>query len=626
MKTITKISLLVSFLISLMLSSCLDNKELNLNVTAVNQLIDPYDKLFVPLQSSSSATVYFEWEAATAEDGELVMYEIVFDREGGDFSNPIYRLPSENKGLRPYASVTHKQLNKVAALAGIEASATGQFIWTVVSSKGVNGKIAAESRTMEVTRLAGFVDIPATLYITGEGSEGGSDLSKAVKMKMTEEGEFESFIKLTAGQSYSFTDAVTGTAKQYYTEGELLKENGTSTIDQTGVYKIMVDFNSGMAVYSKINAVKWYHCNSAVKNLELPYIALGVWALNKHTMTTEDFGSEQTNPRYRFVMEYENGTESVWGPTNFNEDGFPSAAPAYFYTKEYTAADGITQFNPKWKRIQPSGTSWIGYTYNMSLVLQAENPYTHTLTETTPDEESPEEPIVVPNNLYITGEGSEGGSTLSQAIKMTALEGEKFEIFTRLTAGKSYYFVDTTTGIPKQFSTEAGTLKENGTSTVNETAIYKIVLNFNDETAVYSKINAVKWYHCNSQSKTLELPYTARGVWALNNHTMAEADFGSSDNKNPRYRLIMEYGDGTETVWGPLSPTEDNAPTGDPAYFNTKEYTATEIAALFPESQRAFNPKWKRSQNNSVSWLGFIYDISLILQADNIYSHVLKEK
>lgn len=626
MKTIIKISLLVPFLISLMLSSCLDNKELNLNVTAVNRLIEPYDKLFVPLQSSSSASVYFEWDAATAEDGELVMYEIIFDHEGGDFSEPIYRLPSENKGLRTYASVTHKQLNKIAALAGIEASATGQFIWTVASSKGVNGKIAAESRTIEVTRLAGFVDIPATLYLTGEGSEGGSDLSKAIPMKMTEEGEFESFIKLTAGQNYYFTDAITGTAKQYYTEGELLKENGTSTIDQTGIYKIVVDFNSGMAVYSKINAVKWYHCNSAVKNLELPYIGHGVWALNKHTMTTEDFGSEQTNPRYRFVMEYENGTESVWGPTNFNEDGFPSAAPAYFYTKEYTAADGITQFNPKWKRIQPNGTSWIGYTYNMSLILQAENPYTHVLEETTPDEESPQQPIVVPNNLYITGEGSEGGNTLSQAIKMTTLEGEKFEIFTKLTAGKSYHFVDNTSGIPKQFSTEGGTLKANGTSTVDETTVYKIILNFSDLTAVYSKINAVKWYHCNSQSKTLELPYNGRGVWTLNSHTMAEADFGSGDNKNPRYRLVMEYGDGTETVWGPLSPTEDNAPTGDPAYFNTKEYTATEIAALFPESQRAFNPKWKRSQNNSVSWVGFTYDISLILQADNIYSHVLKEK
>ncbi|WP_294080708.1 SusE domain-containing protein, partial [Proteiniphilum sp. UBA5384] len=125
MKIINKISLLASLFITLMLSGCLDNKELNLNVSAVNKLIEPYDQLSVPLQSSASASVYFEWETATAEDGELVLYEIVFDREGGDFSNPIYRLPSENKGLSPYASVTHKQLNKIAALAGIDASATG---------------------------------------------------------------------------------------------------------------------------------------------------------------------------------------------------------------------------------------------------------------------------------------------------------------------------------------------------------------------------------------------------------------------------------------------------------------------------------------------------------------------
>lgn len=626
MKIINKISLSVSLLITLMLSSCLDNKELNLNVSAVNKLVEPYDQLSVPLQSSSSASVYFEWETATAEDGELVLYEIVFDREGGDFSNPIYRLPSENKGLRTYTSITHKQLNKIAALAGIEASATGQFIWSIVSSKGVNGKIAKESRTIEVTRLAGLADIPATLYLTGEGSEGGSDLSKAIQLKMIEEGEFEIFTKLTTGKKYYFTDDITGTSKQYYTEGALLKENGTSNIEQTGIYKISVDFNSGIAVYSKIKAVKWFHCNSNVKNLELPYAGRGVWALNKHTMTTEDFGTEQTNPRYRFVMEYEDNTETVWGPANFSENGIPSENLSYFYTNEYTTDDGVNQFNPKWKRVQPNNTSWIGYTYDMSLILQANNPYTHTLTETTPNEESPEQSVIVPTSLYITGEGSEGGNTLSQAIKMKALEGEKFEIFTKLTSGKSYYFVDSTSGVPKSFSTEGGMLKENGTSTVDETAIYKIILNFSDKTAVYSKIKAVKWYHCNSQSKTLELPYTGSGKWNLNNHTMAEADFGGGDNKNPRYRFVMEYSDGAETVWGPLNHTEDGAPTGDPAYFNTKEYSATEMAALFTESQRAFNPKWKRSQNSTVSWLGFTYDISLILQADNIYSHVLKEK
>ncbi|MDR0748589.1 MAG: SusE domain-containing protein [Tannerellaceae bacterium] len=633
MKTICKIILLASFfaLLTLFANNCSDNHELNLNVTAVTQLNEPADDISVPLQSSASAAVYFEWEPAIAEDGEIVVYEVVFDREDGDFSNPVARIASDGKGLRTYASITHKQLNKIAAMMGIAASATGKYQWTVFSSKGVMGSKAAETRMIEVTRLAGFADIPAAVYVIGEGSESGSDFSQALKMRIIEEGEFETFTKLTAGQSYYFVDAISGTPKQYYIDGELLKENGTSMINQTGIYKITLDFNSGIAVYSKVNAVKWYHCNSDTKNLEIPYVGRGVWALNKHTMTAEDFGSEQTNPRYRFVMEYSDGTETVWGPANFNEDAMPGDTPAaaYFYAKEYTMADGVTPFVPKWKRNLPNGTSWIGYTYNMSLILQATTPYTHTLIETTPDDPDPDPgPNPAPTELYIMGEGSEGGSVLTQAVKMTSIEDGVFKMFTQLTAGQNYYFVDANIGTPKQYSTTAGVLNENGTSIVSETGIYKIVLNFIDNTAVYSKISAVKWFHCNTGNKALELPYTNRGVWALNDYTMTDENFVGGDNSktNPRYRFVMEYSDGTETVWGPVNTNEDGTPNGDPAYFHAKEYMAADLVDLFPENERQFKPKWKRTQNNSVSWVGYTYDLSLILQADNSYTHTLIEK
>jgi hypothetical protein len=635
MKTTCKIIFLASFytLLMLLANSCSED-GLNLNVTAVTQLNEPIDGVSVVLQSSSVAAVYFEWEPATADDGEIVVYEVVFDLEGGDFSNPVARIASEGKGIRAYANITHKQLNKIAAQMGIEASATGRYQWTVFSSKGVMGSKATETRLIEVTRLAGFTDIPADVYITGAGSEGGSELSQAIKMKALEEGEFEVFTKLTAGQSYYFVSAVTGTPKQYYVDDELLKEGDAgATVSQTGVYKIVVDFNAGVTVQSKINAVKWWHCDSGVKNLDIPYVGYGVWALNKHTMVAEDFGSNQGNPRYRLVMEYADGTETVWGPTNFSEDAMPGATPAaaYFYAKEYTTADGVTQFNPKWKRNLPNGTSWLGYTYDISLILQTDNPYTHTLTETTPDnpdpDPDPDPDPTIPTELYVTGAGSEGGNTLAQAVKMrTAGEGT-FEVFTQLTTGQSYYFADANTGTPNQYYTDNGELKENNVSTVSETAVYKIVLNFNDKTAVYSKIDAVKWYHCNSANKTLELPYAGQGVWALNGHTMIADYFVgvASENKNPRYRFVMEYAGGAESVWGPINSTLDSTPTGNLDYFYTKEYTAEDME-LIAEAQRQFIPKWKRSQANSITWIGYTYDMSLVLQADTPYTHTLIEK
>ena len=639
MKTIVKIVRSASFFLSLMLviTGCNDIKELNLNVSAVENLIEPSNGLYVELKASSTAAVFFEWTEAKADDGQMVVYEVVFDHENGDFSKPVFRLPSENRGQRNYVNITHKQLNKIASFLGVEASAKGKFAWTVVASKGVNGKIAKEKRTMEVTRLAGFTDIPPTLYLTGEATEAGGGLSDAIKMKMLEEGEFVIFTKLTAGKTYHFTDVNVGTPRNIYTEGGLLKEGeGASTVTETGVYKIELDFNSGMALYSKINKVSWHHCNSNNKTLEIPYAGNGVWALNKHTMVIEDLGQanaqEYQNPRYRFLMEYEDGKENAWGPTNFNEDGAPAAnnpPAAYFYAKEWTAADGITQFLPKWKRTQPNTVSWLGYTYNFSLILKSDAPYTHSLIETTPDDTKPP---TIPAKLYVTGNASEGGSVLSQAIEMRVIAEGKFEVFTKLTTGQTYHFVDATTGLPKQYSIDNGVPKENGTSSVNETAIYKILMDFNAKTASLAKINSVRWYHCNSNSKTLEIPYSGRGEWALKKHAMTTDDFSGADNLNPRYRFIMEYGDGTETVWGPVNPDENGtpsaptAPTTSADYFNAREYTQAERESLWNTDQlRQFNPKWKREQAATVSWIGFAYDISLKLQAGAPYVHALTE-
>ena len=40
---------------------------------------------------------------------------MVFDKEGGDFSKPIYKVLSDNGGSLSYATISHKTLNKVGA-------------------------------------------------------------------------------------------------------------------------------------------------------------------------------------------------------------------------------------------------------------------------------------------------------------------------------------------------------------------------------------------------------------------------------------------------------------------------------------------------------------------------------
>ena len=156
-----------------------DDRDINLNLSEVTAFYAPNDNLFVKLEPATAASVGFEWEQAKAEDGSLVMYEVAFDEEGGDFSEPLYKISSDGNGIQNRLTLSHKDLNRIANFAGIPALETGKLIWTVMASKGTNVKKAALTRTIEVERPAGFAELPTEVYITGEGTEAGADAASA---------------------------------------------------------------------------------------------------------------------------------------------------------------------------------------------------------------------------------------------------------------------------------------------------------------------------------------------------------------------------------------------------------------------------------------------------------------
>src|SRR5687767_6528783 len=80
-------------------AGCTDEKELNLNLTEVKTLFTPEDNISIALDPTQGFSHIFEWSQARAEDGSLVMYEVAFDLENGDFSKPFYITPSNGKGV-----------------------------------------------------------------------------------------------------------------------------------------------------------------------------------------------------------------------------------------------------------------------------------------------------------------------------------------------------------------------------------------------------------------------------------------------------------------------------------------------------------------------------------------------
>ncbi|MBB1286008.1 SusE domain-containing protein [Flavisolibacter sp. BT320] len=312
-----------------------DERDINMNLTEVSAIYAPVDNVFVKLEPATSASVVFEWEQAKAEDGSLVMYEIAFDKEGGDFSAPIYKISSEGNGVQNKLTLSHKDLNRIANFAGIQSLSKGKLRWTVLASKGTNVKMASVSRTIEVERPAGFAEIPTEVYLTGSGTEAGADLASAIKMKSTGPGVFEIYTQLKPG-NYGFVNKLTGTPTSYQVQGSFLKEGpGTATPTTTPkVYRIELDFNNAAVKLTEITKVGyWFAPRNAIES-ELAYAGNGVFKAEnvKVEFRQESWGRDE---RYKFRMNLKaaDGTESVEDWASFNRDNSrPTATtPAAWY-------------------------------------------------------------------------------------------------------------------------------------------------------------------------------------------------------------------------------------------------------------------------------------------------------
>ena len=145
----------------LFITSCKkDIKPLDLNITPVSSISAPADNSDIQLQPATGASIVFKWSPAQTADSGLILYEVAFDKANGDFSNPIYKILADGSGTQTQATVSQKDLNKIAALAGIQASSSGKIKWGVLAAKATNVKISTQTRTVQIERPAGFATVP----------------------------------------------------------------------------------------------------------------------------------------------------------------------------------------------------------------------------------------------------------------------------------------------------------------------------------------------------------------------------------------------------------------------------------------------------------------------------------
>jgi len=334
MKTIFY-SLLAGLIAVLVVSGCKKDKTLgHTQVSAVSTLFAPENNKFIKIASGASGAVSFEWQQAQAEDNGLVLYEVAFDKEGGDFSKPLYSVPSDGNGLYNKLTLTFSDLNKIANSAGVKPQESGKVIWTVMSSKGINVKKSSQVRTIEIQRPAGFTDIPTEVFLTGSATEGGEDLSQAVKMKQTAPGKFEVYTSLKAG-TYHFADRNTGTPSTYSYDGTKLTQDGNTTFAGANkVEKIEVDFNVATVKTTEVLSVGlWFAADNKIW-FDLPYKSNGKWEIDGASIVfhQESWGRDERY-KFRFTFKDDAGatTTQFFGSTNSDNNRPDANTPPSFY-------------------------------------------------------------------------------------------------------------------------------------------------------------------------------------------------------------------------------------------------------------------------------------------------------
>lgn len=353
-----------------------DTRALDLTVAPVTTLAAPADNTSINIQPATGSSIVFQWNASATQD--LVLYEVAFDKAGGDFSNPVYKVLSDGSGVQPQATITQKLLNNIASMAGIASLTTGTLKWTVIVSKATNAKVSTTSHTIQVTRPAGFAVLPDSLYLTGSATEQGTVASKAILFKKIGDGVFELYTSLTAG-TYSLIDKKTGTPTMYSIQNNnTVVANGSTTVSGSkNVYRLSVDLSNAAATITQIVSVGFWAAPDNKVWFTLPYIGNSQWELDNWplVMPQEPWGADSRS-KYQFNVINSSGVASTEWYGSINSDNpDPSSTTPVSYWYMYPCDN--SQWNYCFKILPADNNKNVNVNVNFSPGIAH---YTNTIT------------------------------------------------------------------------------------------------------------------------------------------------------------------------------------------------------------------------------------------------------
>ena len=306
------------------LFSCKEEYKLNTDIVELGSLTGPTNGTAINIDVENGGNTVLSWSPAKSADGGLVLYRVLFDKDGGDFSKPIYSLPSDNKGGTNSLTISPVFLNIIAASAGIEQLTTGKVIWTVEASSAFQSKAFSDHSDLVLTRPEGLAIFPKYMYIYGSATEvnevsGGVAFKEIINELPTDNfapGIFESITGLKGGEYYiADSNNPDSTINYYYinADGKIRSGNNPTTFNlPDGAYRVRMNLAAATISFEEMSDVQLYIFANNLTKANLTYVG-------NHTFEATDgnftflkpgdpeapgwLGWEEERYRFRFMLD-----------------------------------------------------------------------------------------------------------------------------------------------------------------------------------------------------------------------------------------------------------------------------------------------------------------------------------
>lgn len=220
----------------------------------------------------------------------------------------------------------------------------------------------------------------------------------------------------------------------------------------------------------------------------------------------------------------------------------------------------------------------------------------------------------IPTDIYLTGSATEGGADLSKAIHFKSTAAGVFELYTSLTSGGSYQFVDANTGTPTTYFITGPNLKQSGSNSYTDTtAQVRFNLDFNNALATVTVIRSIDVWYGDFDDVKYHLTYNGNSTWIDKNQLIVEPTESWGAEERYKFRFTVNAGGGVSDSyeWYGSSNGDNSEPTATtaPSYFY-----------LFPVTSDQWNNEYKfetSTEDNKQN------DIEVFLQPDAPYTHTV---